>query len=144
MKFQSGSQVTRIDVTAPGTGFTARPTAAIANAPAGGVNAMATAVGVVVAATIQAGGSGYQEGDILTINGGTGTAATLRVTAVTGTLNEISALSGWVWNRAIGDWIEFSIVSFGLYKSTAIDLEDAIARIAMRDAIPPAAQRSAA
>lgn len=68
----------------------------------------------------------------------------VRVRAKTGTLNEISALSGWVWNRAIGDWIEFSIVSFGLYKSTAIDIEDAIARIAMREAIPPAAQRSAA
>jgi D-alanyl-D-alanine carboxypeptidase len=68
----------------------------------------------------------------------------VRVRAKTGTLNEISALSGWVWNQAIGDWIEFSIVSFGLYKSTAIDLEDAIARIAMREAVPPAAQRSAA
>jgi D-alanyl-D-alanine carboxypeptidase/D-alanyl-D-alanine-endopeptidase (penicillin-binding protein 4) len=68
----------------------------------------------------------------------------VRVRAKTGTLSEISALSGWVWNQAIGGWIEFSIVSFGLYKSTAIDLEDAIARIAMREAVPPAAQRSAA
>jgi D-alanyl-D-alanine carboxypeptidase/D-alanyl-D-alanine-endopeptidase (penicillin-binding protein 4) len=68
----------------------------------------------------------------------------VRVRAKTGTLSEISALSGWVWNRAIGDWIEFSIVSLGLYKSTAIDIEDAIARIAMREAMPPAAQRSAA
>jgi serine-type D-Ala-D-Ala carboxypeptidase/endopeptidase (penicillin-binding protein 4) len=68
----------------------------------------------------------------------------VRVRAKTGTLNEISALSGWVWNRSLGDWIEFSIVSFGLYKSTAIDIEDAIAGIAMREAVPPAAQRSAA
>jgi D-alanyl-D-alanine carboxypeptidase/D-alanyl-D-alanine-endopeptidase (penicillin-binding protein 4) len=68
----------------------------------------------------------------------------VRVRAKTGTLSEISALSGWVWNRAVADWIEFSIVSFGLDKSTAIDLEDAIAAIAMRDAAPPAAQRSAA
>ncbi len=68
----------------------------------------------------------------------------VRVRAKTGTLDEISALSGWVWNRTIGDWIEFSIVSSGLYKSTAIDLEDAIAAIAMREAVPAAAQRSAA
>jgi D-alanyl-D-alanine carboxypeptidase/D-alanyl-D-alanine-endopeptidase (penicillin-binding protein 4) len=58
----------------------------------------------------------------------------LRVRAKTGTLNAISALSGWVWNDGIGDWIEFSIVSLGLYKSTAIDLEDAIVRIASREA----------
>jgi D-alanyl-D-alanine carboxypeptidase/D-alanyl-D-alanine-endopeptidase (penicillin-binding protein 4) len=68
----------------------------------------------------------------------------VRVRAKTGTLSEISALSGWVWNRTVADWIEFSIVSFGLDKSTAIDLEDAIAAIAMRDALPPADQRSAA
>jgi D-alanyl-D-alanine carboxypeptidase/D-alanyl-D-alanine-endopeptidase (penicillin-binding protein 4) len=58
----------------------------------------------------------------------------LRVRAKTGTLNAISALSGWVWNDAIDDWIEFSIVSFGLYKSTAIDVEDAIVRIASHEA----------
>jgi D-alanyl-D-alanine carboxypeptidase len=58
----------------------------------------------------------------------------LRVRAKTGTLNAISALSGWVWNDAIDDWIEFSIVSVGLYKSTAIDIEDAIVRIASREA----------
>jgi D-alanyl-D-alanine carboxypeptidase/D-alanyl-D-alanine-endopeptidase (penicillin-binding protein 4) len=47
------------------------------------------------------------------------------VRAKTGTLDEASALSGWVKARP-GTWVEFSILSFGLSKSTASAIEDRI------------------
>ena len=37
-----------------------------------------------------------------------------RIRAKTGTLTDISALSGWVWSRRTKDWVEFSILSDGL------------------------------
>lgn len=61
----------------------------------------------------------------------------LRVRAKTGTLNAISALSGWVWSAKIGDWVEFSIVSRGMTKDEAVRIEDAIVRWASRRASPP-------
>ena len=33
----------------------------------------------------------------------------VRLRAKTGTLDNVSALSGWVWNDATDGWIEFSI-----------------------------------
>jgi D-alanyl-D-alanine carboxypeptidase/D-alanyl-D-alanine-endopeptidase (penicillin-binding protein 4) len=54
---------------------------------------------------------------------------TVRVRAKTGTLSGISALSGWVWLERLGAWGEFSILSQGMSKSTASDLEDRIVRI---------------
>ncbi|MEO8423465.1 MAG: D-alanyl-D-alanine carboxypeptidase, partial [Actinomycetota bacterium] len=33
-----------------------------------------------------------------------------RIRAKTGTLTDISALSGWVWSRKVKDWVEFSIL----------------------------------
>lgn len=68
--------VLSITVEDPGSGFTARPTVSI-NSVASGVNATATAVGIVVAANVQTAGTGYANGDVLTVAGGTGTAATL-------------------------------------------------------------------
>ncbi|MEO8292024.1 MAG: D-alanyl-D-alanine carboxypeptidase [Actinomycetota bacterium] len=50
----------------------------------------------------------------------------VRVRAKTGTLEQISALSGWVWLEQRDGWAEFSILSHGLSKSTAIRIEDAI------------------
>lgn len=50
------------------------------------------------------------------------------VRAKTGTLNNISTLSGYVWLERTGSWAEFSIMSSGMYKSTASSLEDAIVR----------------
>ena len=53
----------------------------------------------------------------------------MRVHAKTGTLIEISALSGWVWldRRAGGG--EFSILSRGMSKTQAAAIEDRIVRI---------------
>ncbi len=47
------------------------------------------------------------------------------VRAKTGTLDDVSALSGWVKARS-GDWVEFSVLSFGMSKSTASAIEDRI------------------
>jgi serine-type D-Ala-D-Ala carboxypeptidase/endopeptidase (penicillin-binding protein 4) len=50
------------------------------------------------------------------------------VRAKTGTLDDVSALSGWVKSRS-GDWVEFSVLSFGMSKSTASAIEDRIVAI---------------
>lgn len=54
------------------------------------------------------------------------------VRAKTGTLTNISTLSGYVWLERAGSWAEFSIMSSGMYKTTASDLEDAIVRHLIR------------
>jgi serine-type D-Ala-D-Ala carboxypeptidase/endopeptidase (penicillin-binding protein 4) len=56
----------------------------------------------------------------------------VRVRAKTGTLDDISALSGWVFARGTDTWVEFSILSFGMSKSVASDIEDEIVRILRR------------
>jgi D-alanyl-D-alanine carboxypeptidase/D-alanyl-D-alanine-endopeptidase (penicillin-binding protein 4) len=53
----------------------------------------------------------------------------VRVRAKTGTLIGVSALSGYVWLERRGTWAEFSILSTGLSKSTAVRIEDAVVRI---------------
>lgn len=60
--------------------------------------------------------------------------ATVRVHAKTGTLTDISALSGWVWLDRLRSWGEFSILSRGMSKATASDLEDRIVRILQNQA----------
>jgi D-alanyl-D-alanine carboxypeptidase/D-alanyl-D-alanine-endopeptidase (penicillin-binding protein 4) len=50
------------------------------------------------------------------------------VRAKTGTLDDVSALSGWVKVHS-GDWVEFSVLSFGMSKSTASAIEDRIVEI---------------
>jgi D-alanyl-D-alanine carboxypeptidase/D-alanyl-D-alanine-endopeptidase (penicillin-binding protein 4) len=52
----------------------------------------------------------------------------VKVRAKTGTLDAISALSGWVWLQDRGEWGEFSIVSRGLTKTAAVRIEDEIVR----------------
>ena len=52
----------------------------------------------------------------------------VRVRAKTGTLVDVSALSGWVWLRRRGAWAEFSIISSDLPKYRAVQIEDAIVR----------------
>ena len=52
----------------------------------------------------------------------------VRVRAKTGTLENISTLSGWVWLRRTNSWAEFSIMSSGMYKYTAAGIEDSIVR----------------
>jgi D-alanyl-D-alanine carboxypeptidase len=53
----------------------------------------------------------------------------VKVRAKTGSLIEISALSGWVWLEQEGGWAEFSIMSRGMSKSAAVAIEDRIVRI---------------
>jgi D-alanyl-D-alanine carboxypeptidase/D-alanyl-D-alanine-endopeptidase (penicillin-binding protein 4) len=55
------------------------------------------------------------------------------VHAKTGTLSSISALSGYVWMRSRGTWVEFSILS-RLSKDHAVRIEDRVVRILWRDA----------
>jgi D-alanyl-D-alanine carboxypeptidase len=65
------------------------------------------------------GGQGTLEGRLIGV----------RVRAKTGTLIDISALSGWVWLAQEGAWGEFSIMSRGMSKSEAVAIEDRIVRI---------------
>lgn len=60
--------------------------------------------------------------------------AGVRVRAKTGTLTDVSALSGWVWARELGAWIEFSILCEGMSKSVASGIEDRIVRILRSEA----------
>jgi D-alanyl-D-alanine carboxypeptidase/D-alanyl-D-alanine-endopeptidase (penicillin-binding protein 4) len=53
----------------------------------------------------------------------------VRVRAKTGTLIGVSALSGYVWLERLDTWAEFSILSNGMSKSTAVRIEDAVVRI---------------
>jgi D-alanyl-D-alanine carboxypeptidase len=52
-----------------------------------------------------------------------------RVRAKTGTLEGISTLSGWVRLRRGGNWAAFSIMSRGMSKTRAAQLEDRIVRL---------------
>jgi len=54
---------------------------------------------------------------------------TVDVRAKTGTLTATSALSGWVRSESSGEWVEFSILSKGMPKSTASHIEDRIVAI---------------
>ena len=56
------------------------------------------------------------------------------VRAKTGTLENVSALSGWVWLRHERKWAEFSILSNGMPKYQAAGIEDRIVRIINRAA----------
>ena len=49
----------------------------------------------------------------------------VEVRAKTGTLDDVSALSGWVQADS-GGWVEFSILSYGMSKSAASAIEDRI------------------
>ena len=56
--------------------------------------------------------------------------AGVRIHAKTGTLDNISALSGWVWLTQLHTWGEFSILDRGMSYTTSKDLEDSIVRTA--------------
>jgi D-alanyl-D-alanine carboxypeptidase/D-alanyl-D-alanine-endopeptidase (penicillin-binding protein 4) len=53
----------------------------------------------------------------------------VRFRAKTGTLDAVSALSGWVWLQREHRWAEFSILSSGMPKSTSVQIEDRIVRV---------------
>lgn len=58
----------------------------------------------------------------------------VEVRAKTGTLTQISALSGWVWLEQSGQWAAFSIISKGTSKDVAVKIEDGIVRTLSQDA----------
>jgi D-alanyl-D-alanine carboxypeptidase/D-alanyl-D-alanine-endopeptidase (penicillin-binding protein 4) len=60
------------------------------------------------------------------------------VHAKTGTLIDISALSGWVWLNKVGAWAEFSILSRGMSKGRSVHIENTIVRLVSEDADPAA------
>lgn len=65
--------VSTVTVTAPGSGFTVRPTVAFTGAATS--NATATATAKVVSVVMSVGGSSYANGEVVTIAGGTATVA---------------------------------------------------------------------
>ena len=67
--------VSAVTVTAPGSGFTVRPTVAFAGAATTNATATATAKVVTVALGGGGGGSAYANGEVVTIAGGTSTVA---------------------------------------------------------------------
>jgi hypothetical protein len=84
-KFINNGQIVAVNVTNKGSGYTAIPTVTIA-APTAGVQAEASAlVEVASVASVTAGGTGYAVGDILTIVGGTGRKAQLKVATLSTT-----------------------------------------------------------
>ena len=80
--------------------------------------------GATLRATLAAGGQGTLEDRLRDVP----------IRAKTGTLENVSALSGWVYLQRGGSWAEFSILSRGMSKSLAVDIEDAIVRTVHRRA----------
>lgn len=60
----------------------------------------------------------------------------IRVRAKTGTLDNASALSGWIWNGQTDGWITFSMLTDGMDEYAAKDLEDRVARVLANRARP--------
>jgi hypothetical protein len=94
--------VSSIDVIDGGTGLTAIPSLTIAGT---GTGATAEVSLTLTEATIGDGGTGYLIGDVATIVGGTGTAATFTVTAVdgNGTVTAASVETGGTYTAVITD-----------------------------------------
>jgi hypothetical protein len=92
VNISNGNTVTAITVTNASSGYTSAPTVTVSvPTTAGGVQATAnTYVLVNTGSTISAGGTGYANGDIITVVGGTGTAATMTVNTYPGLSNVIS------------------------------------------------------
>jgi D-alanyl-D-alanine carboxypeptidase len=66
----------------------------------------------------------------------------IRVRAKTGTLDNASALSGWVWSNAADTWIEFSLLTSGMDEWKAKVLEDKVVAVLASSAQPPPRARS--
>jgi D-alanyl-D-alanine carboxypeptidase/D-alanyl-D-alanine-endopeptidase (penicillin-binding protein 4) len=74
-------------------------------------------------------------------DGGQGTLkgrlAHVRVRAKTGTLDNVSALTGWVWSDAAGTWIEFSLLTSGMDEYKAKAIEDRVVHLLAERAHDP-------
>jgi D-alanyl-D-alanine carboxypeptidase len=60
----------------------------------------------------------------------------VRLRAKTGTLDNVSALSGWVWNGPTNGWITFSMLTSGMEEYAAKDLEDRVVAVLTHRAKP--------
>jgi D-alanyl-D-alanine carboxypeptidase/D-alanyl-D-alanine-endopeptidase (penicillin-binding protein 4) len=60
----------------------------------------------------------------------------VRIRAKTGTLDHVSALSGWVWNEPTDGWVTFSMLTSGMEEYPAKDLEDRIVQVLANHAKP--------
>jgi D-alanyl-D-alanine carboxypeptidase/D-alanyl-D-alanine-endopeptidase (penicillin-binding protein 4) len=83
--------------------------------------------GTILRASLAMGGQGTLEGRF----------GSLAIRAKTGTLDDASALSGWVRLHDSGRWVEFSILSSGFNEWTAKTIEDKIVRIVSNRAKDP-------
>ena len=59
------------------------------------------------------------------------------VRAKTGTLDNVSALTGWVWSDAAGTWIEFSLLTSGMDEYKAKTIEDRVVHVLAEHASDP-------
>ena len=82
--------------------------------------------GEILRGTLPAGGEGTLDGRLETV--------TLR--AKTGTLIDVSALSGWVWLEREDAWAAFSILSSGMDEDRAKTIENKIVRVVSANAGP--------
>ena len=82
--------------------------------------------GEILRDTLPAGGEGTLDGRLETV--------TLR--AKTGTLIDVSALSGWVWLEREDAWATFSILSSGMDEARAKSIENKIVRVVSANAAP--------
>ena len=80
--------------------------------------------GETLRATLPAGGEGTLEDRLETVT----------VRAKTGTLIEVSALSGWVWLEREDTWAAFSILSSGMSTDRAKSIENRIVRVVAANA----------
>ena len=76
--------------------------------------------GETLRATLPAGGEGTLEDRLEAVT----------VRAKTGTLIDVSALSGWVWLEREDAWAAFSILSSGMDTDRAKSIENRIVRVA--------------
>jgi len=60
----------------------------------------------------------------------------IRIRAKTGTLDHVSALSGWVWNGPTQGWITFSMLTSGMEEYAAKGLEDRVVQVLANRAKP--------
>ena len=90
-------------------------------------NADARSWGRTLRASLPSGGHGTLEDRLKNVT----------IRAKTGTLDDVSALSGWIRLRTTGKWVEFSILSNGFSEWTAKTIEDKIVRIISSEATDP-------